>query len=905
MSRQIRLPPRVQIREIDSQSGSYPTISRIGDDRTGRYTTQFDDTRTVLFTTASTISYPTTLEQSSRYLTSLSSSLTATGTIKKGIADQFVVFNSKIPDTKPFNESRHFEQSRDDVFFLSGSDYARLGSRFTSRLASKTKLEISIDPTTTYTAGFHYASGAGAVSDDASYKMLYYNHELQTWQGIFQGRKFQHGATPDVNLETQTIGFGPSLDFIGELITTNPEAIKNAARPTSIFGFPFDARYHATSSQAFDMSSLIDAPFLLEKVVYEFSASLTFPDEVGDVSELPILSFFILNQRRPAALTLNQTHTSTNTTTTITHSLPQSLQLTTGSTAENTYVDTIRDMVTYLQVTTITDEFSSTYPDHTHFVHRDLNISGSLVEDTLSWSGRYVMSASVRSPNFASAYGRLLPGGTSQDDLIDAGWLGGRSGRGVPMGRSFVNDIDGNVISGTIALGSLGDITLLTSQTQDNPYILLPTDKLIFGWDLPIGTLWPIADPGFRLSLHPGAGRIIFYGSLIKSAEYHDGLNQDLTSVSVHEIVGADNVLNEFDVEPNFLHSGTYAAQYVTGGMTTGLDSRRLIADAVQSSTPNVNQYRYLSSGSFIPGFSRTVSLASEHERYFDTLLPRPDKIAALNGADIFWESIAGSSARGSSIPLGHVYDDDASASLGINRDVTWNHAFPFEPKYSAVERMISLSRGWRPAKTSAGDTVSDNSVSKWISIRRSNPQTTSVSQTRLLVDSANLRVDADYTSLTPPSDRTFLLHYYGVGSGPSGSVGQRDAPAIPFNIVGEPIHRGFKYGIFNALPEHSKLIVRRDRYGQLRDVFEQRLYTKYYDTVGLNADGTLNGQPSVISSPVQINFVEPRTVTITQPTRTFSSNLSVEATSSMPYFDGVVRNREEPLNVTQINSGS
>ena len=43
------LPPRVEQRIIDSKTGSYPTVIRTGDSRTGKYSTSFNDQKTVLF----------------------------------------------------------------------------------------------------------------------------------------------------------------------------------------------------------------------------------------------------------------------------------------------------------------------------------------------------------------------------------------------------------------------------------------------------------------------------------------------------------------------------------------------------------------------------------------------------------------------------------------------------------------------------------------------------------------------------------------------------------------------------------------------------------------------------------------------------------------------------------------
>ena len=60
--------------------------------------------------------------------------------------------------------------------------------------------------------------------------------------------------------------------------------------------------------------------------------------------------------------------------------------------------------------------------------------------------------------------------------------------------------------------------------------------------------------------------------------------------------------------------------------------------------------------------------------------------------------------------------------------------------------------------------------------------------------------------------------------------------------------------------------------------------------------------------SPVIVKFVD-KDGKATKPENTWSSNLSFEATSSLPYFDGEVKNRTEPnvklLNLNILNFSS
>lgn len=138
------------------------------------------------------------------------------------------------------------------------------------------------------------------------------------------------------------------------------------------------------------------------------------------------------------------------------------------------------------------------------------------------------------------------------------------------------------------------------------------------------------------------------------------------------------------------------------------------------------------------------------------------------------------------------------------------------------------------------------------------------------------------------------------------------------------PIIRGWKYGLSSGLPAHSRVVFRRDRFGQFRDMLEQRPYTKFVvdsatpfgnvATPGdkITVDGVerkQNGGKVNTKNPgevgdaaVQVKFVKQYfsgsangigiiATTDVDPASTISSNLSPEVTSSLPYFDGIVRN--------------
>jgi hypothetical protein len=103
----------------------------------------------------------------------------------------------------------------------------------------------------------------------------------------------------------------------------------------------------------------------------------------------------------------------------------------------------------------------------------------------------------------------------------------------------------------------------------------------------------------------------------------------------------------------------------------------------------------------------------------------------------------------------------------------------------------------------------------------------------------------------------------------------------------------GFRYGVANVSPLRSEAVYRRDRFGQVRDMLEQRHDTTFFDDVQAR-DDSRNRKLTYgkLDAPINIIFVEPSSEKIVDPVQTTSQNLSLYSTSSVPYFDGEVRDR-------------
>jgi hypothetical protein len=134
------------------------------------------------------------------------------------------------------------------------------------------------------------------------------------------------------------------------------------------------------------------------------------------------------------------------------------------------------------------------------------------------------------------------------------------------------------------------------------------------------------------------------------------------------------------------------------------------------------------------------------------------------------------------------------------------------------------------------------------------------------------------------------------VGGAPLGGTYEGVTGSI-WNI--SPVIRGWKYGLHSALEDYTSAYYRQGRYGQFRDMLEQRKFTKIFTPNSQDRLQTI--QQTVSNSPVTVKFVDSEGK-LTTPENTQSQNLSVEATSSLPYFDLISRNRPVQSTIKATN---
>ena len=453
------------------------------------------------------------------------------GSMIKGVADTFVIFTPG-QDLQPFRDMANPEvdaKLTNNPFYATGSAVEVTGEGFQQPLWSKNKIEIDITPASNQTFTLYKSASIG------SYSIGYWNPNTKLYEGIGTGKGID-SYSGDLNglkksLDEQTFGFHSSMDF-GGFLTGLPQSYNLYGRQISNFGFPYHPKFQASSSQQVNMSDYISEPFLLEKICLEISSSMYIP---GKSSFSPaIWTFFLLNQR---PYLQNKSSLSQN----IQYQFDGSGAPSTFATSSLT-ISTINDVVDIIQMAL------STSLDTGEYLKRELLIPN---DGGTFFNGQWTMSSSVKSSvAFEEGVAYIFSGSLSSPhskNVIPTLNLSGRNQIEPANGRDWVSTFSSPNIIGKgshFINGYNNPIEIDNVYTKPNPYILLPTDKLTFGFQLPWNNDNNINSNSLSF-LTTGINKIILYGSTLRLnpetnqlEEYHDTLNQLLSSNSIHEVIG-------------------------------------------------------------------------------------------------------------------------------------------------------------------------------------------------------------------------------------------------------------------------------------------------------------------------------------------------------------------------------
>jgi len=290
--------------------------------------------------------------------------------------------------------------------------------------------------------------------------------------------------------------------------------------------------------------------------------------------------------------------------------IPDSVHLSTDNTAASlTTVENARELITYGQVTlfvsgTKNQASSATEGYGTQNAQINLDeilsrgLARDLTVDVLSLNGQTNFDSSTSGQlasitgsfavNFPSRVSNVLPVGSQVILKLYSGSVGGLYLNNSAGGRSYgaLESSARAIVNGTPTLQSSDsyyyyspsavsdpvEVSSNTAQTNDlySPFIILPEDDLVFGWQYPMTDKILRAAPGKSdgrlnsMSLF-GNSKLVLYGSQLREGkEFHEGLNQNLLSDNLHEIIGSESTVDQFEISRAMEYEGSYLDNYVS-----------------------------------------------------------------------------------------------------------------------------------------------------------------------------------------------------------------------------------------------------------------------------------------------------------------------------------------------------
>ena len=555
----------------------------------------------------------------------------------------------------------------------------------------------------------------------------------------------------------------------------------------------------------------------------------------------------------------------------------------------------------------------------------------------------YSSSATVNEPSFMNSeyvssteFGRSI-------DLYSGRTILGKNLSFPSVASNITSNLyKNNPVTASAGPGAIDLHVFRYQQNVSTPYLLMPNDNIILSLSKSRSALRGVGVPGFYsptfqaphfynvttpsmedahdVGIDFGAVEITLYGSQIRNGvEYHDSLHQRLTTNEIHEVIGNDPVVDQFDIEHNLSFVSSSIDRFTVARLTSIYGNNNpmigLEADIVRNNfnlqdgdvpwyigPPNTtstqplnwSRYRYLSE---LKQITRQQRHIATEELFWDSRIPNlPDLFRRQNPLLSCLSQdrlMSGSSLTVSIINTIYTgYGLVAANSPLENRGLgDLLMSFPFGPRHASIQptfsdRSFKISLPWN---VNGGGTwkvpkvfdFKDFSIELGSTFRRIN-----AGEFRSPPSGLN-----DLTGMTQPE---FIKTIFGIGDGIGGQDNNhvlfryRDPARGYYNTVEL---RGWKYGMLSAFPLKNSYVFRRDSFGQHRDMLEQGLFTKF---------GSLTGDDGIVStdSVVTVKFVNQLTRARVAGNRTFSSNLHFECSSSLPYFDGIVRNREEPLSL-------
>tara|TARA_B100002019_G_scaffold143910_1_gene124099 strand:- start:17107 stop:21006 length:3900 start_codon:yes stop_codon:yes gene_type:complete len=745
---------------------------------------------------------------------------------------------------------------------------------------------------------------------------------------------------------------------------------KTFGNPIDYYGFPDDRRYESRDGESINMSNYISKPFLLEKIAFEFSELKINPCSnhqagthgttftmginmpVGGSPQrhaileatrgIELLTCFLMREfpSKVSTSTESQWHVPL-------HSIRPI------STSSFFSGDTNRDLVTYSQAL-----FYNTSNDNTikSFFARNLsslyqvtssapgltdfnNQSGyddiaNLIQELMPFEYKENLGQEASSDgSFAhvgdagavtrndlviesvpkiirpTTFGGQITGNAAHVETTSAGTLTlSYSGQATNKSEIATNRNYSTGLAGLsnpenafliVGAGNVGEhISVEISESEENtsPQILLPSDKLIFG----LQTLPRISERFAGTSgvniLAGSRVKITLFGSYIRNEKRSsNGYGQNLGTHTVHESIGSDAVSDQFITAYIGEYSGSFSDDVISGSIdpTTVYEGHDHVTGEIIKLARRVGGRATQGTQGETGALRINNRLVDNNERQYDSIMPDFAFITNIDDAHF------GQLASEKLATLGLLKFGNISAGANAH----WFYSYPFEGRYAGAARTHTITKPDGSTQASYRMEFADTAAgTNFISF--SNTGTILTGSTgfspRNTVESLAVNNQGTLNQFIEAGDVIRVLfaagdlsrgRFFAIGADSDGDrVGVNSANSGATINFG-----GYKYGVSNSRPAFSSAVYSRSAYGQLRDMLEPRKFTAYFK------DG-------VVSFPVEQRFFTRNNQPLNESQRinTTCSNLSTNATSSLPFFDREnnesARNRDAGSTVTQVN---
>ena len=903
-SRVIGLPPRVQIRQQDDELGSYPNAKYLDIAEEYREQIAFDDRQSIVFGRFPNIHYPNALVTQSFFDTA-GSTIVASGSQTSGISDtgyKFLQRSDFYPsDFGPYNESNLVLD--DSTFAMTGTNVPGLQG-WSERLGNKICITVDVSAKQTATISRPLSSSLDTWTTlPFSTGFCYFNFRNRTWDpvgdvdiltnntglytSVLSSSNYQITPVPKNSGLAREITYPAQFSSPNMFTSFNKEYTKTIGQPTDVYGAPKKPIYHAELGQYFSMSNKIFSPFVLEKIrltipisatkTYGWDPSKWSPE--GWARYLDNYVFFLYRQREAlSAKTFNDVasgsqrfliasasvavvNPSAAAYSTVYyqggeiteegwpeylpgHSPAATIVMNTGSNDAILYGTTTatKTLVLDLYPAAAKKQYSSVN------FHLSRNMGSSSIVDTdriflqNAWQGGSTSGSPLSQSffldstySYAVKKSDCLPGVTASIFLPN-------SSRISNILRQNDSDADSRFILNSVGSGDISRYILSnrsdpignnfftvesSAGSKTSPYVLFPQDNLVLGIDAGISPTYGKYDPsGLPIGdTYPGS----ITGSFM----------QILQGPATMQLFGSllrENKPIPYNLGQNLTSNALHESMHSDNPILDQFDifptadySGSYVAEIFNGDIGGARRALYSAEQGPTGSISRFVRMES-NEVYWDSITPDPVKYAVASFSGTFSDFVVGQVSFMSGTLFEPRVDNNVLSGFGSKR---FNSLFfPYE-------------RDDFPRKQ------------KSPFVRAS--------------------VDFNNSSRTINSFSDFKRIVFTRGWG-----GLKDTtPALPVTMYS--FYEGgssLRYGLVNYQPSRTTAVFRRDKFGNLRDMLEQRQFTTFETNEGFS-------DPAVYAM-----FVSASSETIVDPEVTQCSNISQYATSSVPYFDGIYRNR-------------